>query len=87
MNAEIERMQRMVMDLLAAQRAYLNSKPTQFLLDLAHECNGVRFEHEDISYRTAAHINHAAAFLTLEQRGIVRIPIPKWQGHVSLRRK
>ena len=68
MNAEIAIIQRRFLALYSDQRAYLNAKPTQALVDLKHECEEQRYSAE-FSVRTAAEVNLAACTMILEERG------------------
>ncbi|MDE2098204.1 MAG: hypothetical protein KGL39_13195 [Patescibacteria group bacterium] len=65
MNTEIARTQRQVIDLYERQRAYLAAKPRQFVEDLQHEAQELRFSNI-FSVQTAAEINYTAATMTLE---------------------
>lgn len=67
MHSEIQRTQNLLLDDFRQQRSYLQSKPSQYLFDLLHECESLR-SHAVFSIRTASEINRAACTVILEER-------------------
>ena len=67
MHAAIQSTSQAVLDFYRSQRAWLGQCSTAELVDLQHECDGLRFD-QDFSVRTAAEINRTACLLILEER-------------------
>ena len=67
LDPELEIMQRRVLALYEAQRAYLAAKPTAFLEELQQRSEE-RQDASTFTLRVAAVVNHAACTLILEAR-------------------
>jgi hypothetical protein len=70
MNTEIEVIKSRFLKLYQDQYRYLDSKPSQFLDNLQHEAAERMATAEDFSEVAAAKINHAAATVILQKRGV-----------------